>query len=210
MLKLYYSPGAASLAVHIALEEAGADYHAIAKTVREGAHLQPDYLAINPKGRVPSLETGHGVLTETPAILAYIAAIFPGAGLSPKGDPFAEARLLAFNNYLSSTVHVAHAHGPRAGRWADDPAAHAAMKAKVPETMAASFDLIERTMFEGPWVFGETYTTADPYLFTMTRWLDGDGVDRTTFPKIDAHYRAMAARPAVARVAAEEGLPPAI
>ena len=85
-------------------------------------------------------------------------------------------------NYLCSTVHVAHAHRARGYRWADDPAAHEAMKKKVPETVGACFDLIERKMFRGPWAMGDAYTIADPYLFTIARWMEVDSVDPAAFP----------------------------
>src|SRR3546814_17678314 len=77
------------------------------------------------------------------------------------------------------------------------------MKRKVPETMAACFDLIEREMFEGPWVLGESYSICDPYLFTVARWLDRDGVDIARFPNVADHRARLAKRPAVATVLAE-------
>lgn len=205
MMKLYYFPGSCSLASHIALAEAGADYEAIRVDLRGGQQQTPGYLAVNPKGRVPALVTDQGILTETPAILAFIAQSFPDAGLAPLGDPFAFARVQAFNAYLASTVHVAHAHGGRGYRWADDPDAIAEMKRKMPEVMASCFDLIEREMFKGPWVMGETYTICDPYLFTLAGWLERDSVDPTRFPKVLAHRNRMGDRAAVRKVLAEMG-----
>ena len=202
MLKLFYAPGTCSLASHIALEEAGADYEARRVDFSTAEQTKPDYLAVNPKGRVPALLTDRGVITETPAILTYIAETNPAANLAPRGDAFAFAQLQSFMNYLCSTVHVAHAHGRRGARWADDPAAHEAMKAKVASNMAACFELIENKMLEGPFVLGETYSVADPYLFTIAGWLESDGVDPARFPKILDHRNRMTARPAVARVLA--------
>ena len=201
MLKLFYAPGSCALASHIALEEAGAAYEAVRMDLAAGDQRAADYLRINPKGRVPALVTERGILTETPAILAWVAQSFPDARLAPT-DPFEFARAQAFNSYLCSTVHVAHAHGGRGTRWADDPVAIADMKRKVPETMAACFDLIEREMFEGPWVLGESYSICDPYLFTVSRWLDRDGVDIARFPNVADHRTRMAERPAVAKVVA--------
>jgi len=201
MLKLFYAPGSCALASHIALEEAGAAYEAVRMDLAAGDQRAADYLRINPKGRVPALVTERGILTETPAILAWVAQSFPDARLAPT-DPFEFARAQAFNSYLCSTVHVAHAHGGRGTRWADDPVAIADMKRKVPETMAACFDLIEREMFEGPWVLGESYSICDPYLFTVSRWLDRDGVDIARFPNVADHRTRMAERPAVAKVLA--------
>lgn len=204
MYTLYYSPGACSLASHIALEEAGAAFEARRVDFDAGEQRAPDYLALNPKGRVPSLATPRGVLTETPAILAFIAQSHPEAGLAPADDPFAFAELQAFASYLCSTVHVAHAHRGRGHRWADDPAAIEAMRRKVPETVAACFQAIEDGMFRGPWAMGAAYTVADPYLFTVARWLERDNVDIARFPAVAAHFAAMSARPAVARALARE------
>jgi glutathione S-transferase len=204
MLTLYYAPGTCALASHISLEEAGARYDAVRLDFGSGEQRQPAYLAINPKGRVPALVTDRGILTETPAILVFIAQSFPAARLAPLDDPFALAKVQAFNSYMCSTVHVAHAHGRRGSRWADDDAAIEAMKKKVPQTMAECFDMIEREMFEGPWVMGESYTVCDPYLFTIAGWLKGDGVDIARFPKVHDHYKRMQDRPAVQRALAQQ------
>lgn len=202
MIKLYYEKGTCALASHIALEEASAEYSTMRVNFGAGEQRSPEYLAVNPKGRVPSLVTERGILTETPAMLAFIAQSFPKAGLAPLDDPFRFAEVQAFNSYLCSTVHVAHAHRLRGARWADDPAAIEAMTRKVPDSMAACFDLIEGKMFRGPWVMGESYTICDSYLFTIARWLEGDGVDPARFPKVKAHRDRISERPAVRKVVA--------
>jgi glutathione S-transferase len=204
MLKLFYSPNTCALASHIALVEAGADYEAVRLNFRTEDQRKPEYLAINPKGRVPALVTDRGILTETPAILAFVAQSFPAAKLAPMSDAFAFARAQSFNSYLCSTVHVAHAHRMRGYRWVDDPDAIAAMQRKVPQTVGECFALIEREMFEGPWVLGDSYSMCDPYLFTLGQWLEGDGVDIARFPKIRDHQTRMAERTAVKRALAEE------
>src|SRR6516164_6284927 len=175
-------------------------------TTRFQANQQqsPDYLKINPKGRVPALVTDQGVLTETPAILAYIAQRFPTSKLAPVDDPFAFAQAQSFNNYLCATVHVAHAHKQRGYRWASEDSSFADMKRKLPESMGACFTLIERGMLKGPWVMGEQYTVCDPYLYTIALWLDGDGVDLKTLPKVMAHRQRMSERPAVRKVMAKQ------
>lgn len=202
MLTLFYAPNTCSLASHIVLEEVGADYEARRIDFSANAQRAPDYLAINPKGRVPALVSERGVLTETPAILAFLAQSFPQAGLAPLDDIFAFAGLQAFNSYICSTLHVAHAHKLRGARWADDPAAHEAMRQKVPESVAACFELIENGMLRGPWVMGEAYSVADPYLFTVAQWMEGDGVDPARFPRVIDHRNRMMERPAVARALA--------
>ncbi len=209
MLTLYYSPGSCALASHIALEEAGAEYRTVRLDFSRNEQRNPDYLALNPKGRVPVLITEQGALSESPAILVYIAQRFPKAGLAPLDVPFALAKLQSFNSYLCSTVHVAHAHRMRGTRWVDDPAALEAMKKKVPQSVGDAFRLIEQHMFEGPWVLGERYSVCDGYLLTMARWLEGDGVDIATLPKVHDHLRRMEARPAVKKALAEQ-LRPAV
>ena len=204
MIKLFYAVNTCSLASHIALEETGAAYQTVRLSFADNEQRGPEYLAINPKGRVPAMVTDRGILTETPAMLAYIAQSFPEARLAPLDDPFAFAQVQAFNSYLCSTVHVAHAHRMRGQRWADDPSAIAAMQRKVPQSVGACFELIERGMLKGPWVMGEAYTICDPYLFTLSGWLEGDGVDLTKLPQVMDHHRRMSERPAVQRAVAAE------
>jgi glutathione S-transferase len=204
MLKLYYAPGTCALASHIALAEAGAAYTTEKIDFKTNQQNSPDYLDINPKGRVPSLVTDRGILTETPAMLAYIAQSFPQAKLAPQDDAFAFAQVQSVNSYLCSTVHVAHAHKTRGARWATEETSFADMKRMVPKTVGACFALIERKMLKGPWVMGEAYTICDPYLYTLATWLEGDSVDFAAFPKVADHRKRMAERPAVQKVLAEE------
>ena len=199
MLKLFHSPGSCSTASLIALEEAGARYEIAWMDTRTGDQRRSEYLAVNPKGRVPALVTDEGVLTETPAILAYVAQTYPQAGLAPT-DPWDFARMQAFNSYLCSTVHVAHAHKHRGYRWATQEASFHDMTAKVAENETECFRLIEAELLEGPWVLGERFSVADPYLFTISSWLEDDGVDIAQFPKVRDHFRRMTDRPAVKAV----------
>jgi glutathione S-transferase len=204
MLTFYYAPGTCALASHLALEFAGARYEAKRLDFKQNQQRSPEYLRVNPKGRVPALVTDRGVLTETPALLQYIAQSFPQAQLAPVDDAFLLARVNEFNSYLCSTVHVNHAHKGRGYRWveADDTVALEAMKKKVPQTMAESFTLIEEQMLQGPWVLGDPFSTSDLYLYTLTRWLEGDGVDVKRFPRVADHMRRMEALPQVQKVVA--------
>ncbi len=201
MLTLYTAPGTCAQATHIALEEAGAEYRIERLNFGAGAQRSPEYLAVNPKGRVPALATPQGILTESPALLLYVAQMYPAAKLAPT-EPFALAQLQAFNAFLCATVHVSHAHRPRGARWADDATAIEAMKAKVPQNMRDAFALIERDYLKGDWAMGSAYSVADGYLFTMAGWLAGDSVDIAEFPKVAAHFSRMKARPAVQKVLA--------
>ena len=198
----YSAPGTCALATHIALHEAGADFDLVKLDMGAQQQQSPEYLRVNPKGRVPALATEHGVLTETPALLAFVAQSFPDAQLAQVDDPFAFARMLELASYLASTAHVAHAHKRRGARWADDPAAHAAMQAKVPQSMTACAAYLE-SQIVGPWAAGERYSVVDGYLYTIGSWLEGDGVDLAQFPKLTAYLARVAARPAVQRALAE-------
>jgi glutathione S-transferase len=201
---LYYSPHACSLASHIALEDAGAKYELKRVDFGRTEQRSPDYVAVNPKARVPAMTTPRGILTETPAILAFIAQTFPEARLVPMNDPFTFAEIQSFNSYLCSTVHVAHAHRMRGNRWADDPASFADMRRKVPESVGACYELIENRLLRGPWVIGDAYTIADPYLFTLAQWLEDDGVDPSRIPRVIEHRSRMMELPNVKKAIADE------
>jgi glutathione S-transferase len=206
MLTLHYASHTCSLASHIALEQAGAQYRTERVSFAENQQRSAEFLRVNPKARVPALVTDRGVLTETPAILLYVCQTHPAAGLAPLDDPFALAEVQAFNSYLCSTVHVAHAHRMRGYRWVDagDTAAIEAMKRKVPQSVGECFALIERELLRGPWVMGDAYSICDMYLFTLAQWMEADGLDPSRYPKVAGHRSRMAALPAVKKVIAEE------
>jgi glutathione S-transferase len=204
MFTLYYAANTCSLAVHIALEDAGAGYELRRIDFTSTEQQSPDYLKVNPKARVPAMVTPHGILTETPAMLAFIAQSFPEAALAPLNDAFAFAQLQSFNSYLCSTLHVAHAHRMRGYRWAYEASSFIDMQRKVPESVSACYDLIETRMLRGPWVMGNNYTIADPYLFTLAQWLEDDGVNPERIPRVIEHRYRMADQPGVKRAIAAE------
>jgi glutathione S-transferase len=206
VLKLYYAAHTCSLATHIALEDVGADYSTVRVDFAKEQQKSPEFLKVNPKARVPALVTDKGILTETPAMLVYVAQSFPKSRLALMDDPFAFAQVQSFNSYLCSHLHVAHAHRMRGHRWVDAGDAHsiAAMQRKVPESVGGAFELIERNMLKGPWVMGERYTICDAYLFTLAQWLELDGVDPKRIPRVVDHRRRMSERPNVKKAIAEE------
>lgn len=205
MLTLYYSKASSALAPHILLEEVGADYALHEVPLAKGAHNEPDYLAINPKARVPALRTAEGIITENPAILTYIAATHPEAGLLPD-TPFLRAEADALNAYICATVHVAFAHKQRGARWADSEEAHKAMQAKVAQNMADCAGVIDRHYIKGPWVLGARYSLSDPYLLLVARWLGMAGVDLDPYPRLKAHRDAILDRPATRAALDAHGL----
>jgi len=200
-LTLHLAKGTVAVAPHILLEELGVPFDLVWIDFRENEQHSADYAAINPKGRVPVLTTPHGRLTETAAILNFLAASHPDAGFWPD-DPWLRARSDEMAVYLASTVHVNHAHKGRGNRWSDDPAALESMRAKVTENLTANCALIEAGLSSGLWVLGDRFSIADIYLFAVSRWLQGDGVKIADFPRLAAHFDAMQARPAVQRALA--------
>jgi glutathione S-transferase len=206
MLNLYYAAHTCALATHIVLEEVGAAYTTTRVEFAKNQQRSPEYLKINPKGRVPALVTDRGILTETPAMLAFVAQTFPKQNLALMDDAFAFAEVQAFNSYLCSHLHVAHAHRMRGHRWVDPADTHAieAMQRGVPKSVGDSFAHIEREMLRGPWVMGERYTICDPYLFTLAQWLELDGVDPKSIPRVIDHRKRMSDRATVKKAIAEE------
>jgi glutathione S-transferase len=205
MLTLYTHLGTIGLACEIALEEAGADYAVHRMNFGADEQRAAPYLAINPKSRVPSLVTDRGAITETPAILGYIARTHPAANLAPESDAFAMAELESLMAYLCAWVHPAAAHKHRGYRWADDPAAIADMRRKAPEVFGEALRLIDTALFRAPWALGEAYSVADPYLYVVASWIPRDGLDWADFPRLAEHTARMNDRPAVKAVLARLG-----
>ena len=153
------------------------------------------------------LEAPFGSLTENPEILGDIASLAPEGQFAPARDAGKLARMREFNCLLFATVHVAHAHGSRAARWAKAESALQDSKAQVAGNMVAAFELIEQTLQIGRWVLGQDFSVADAYLPTFARWLALDRVDTRALNRVLDHRARMAQRPAVQAVLAAEGIP---
>ncbi len=205
MLTFYYSSGSSAVAAHILLEEIGTPYTAVDVPISKGAHRNPGFLQLNPKGRIPVLETPNGVITENPAILEYVAATNPSAGFLPEGA-FAQAQARSLCAYLCATAHVAFAHSHRGLRWAKNDASIREMQSQVPDNLRACADFLESDLELSPWTLGPSYSFCDPYLYQFTRWLSASGVPIDAYPKLAAHRSAIRARPATQRVLEQHGL----
>lgn len=207
-MRLYYATGACSLAPHIALEEAGVRFELSRVDLAANQQNSAEFLRLNPKARVPTLTDGDWVLTEAPAILRYIAARHPAAGLWP-WDPRQEARCAEWLAWISSTIHVSAGHVRRAARYASDARAVEDVAATAKKTCRELWQTVEARIGEGPWAIGERYSVADPYLLVYWMWGHSPllGYDMAhDFPQWTAHARRLAARPAVQRAFASEGL----
>jgi len=205
VLKLFYSPGACSLATHIALEEAGAEFEPVRVTLAQGEHLKPEYLAINPHARVPALATDRGIITENIAILNFIADQFGGDGSVPRGDDHAAARCNELLGWFASTVHISFAQVWRAGRFTPDESVHAAIIAGGRDNLEQHFAEIEGLPGER-WLAGHALSAADTYALTFFRWGKRIGMDMGRYPRWAALCERLLARPSVQRALDREGL----
>jgi glutathione S-transferase len=206
MLTLYFSPGACSMASHIALEETGAKYEPHPVQLSKGEQKTEAYLKINPRGRVPALRVDDQVLTENLAILTYIAKRFPEAKLLPS-DPLQEARCLSNMAFFSSTVHTTFAHIMRPERYSKDEAAHANIKDVGRETFHGYLREIDSMLAGKNWVMGDQYTVCDPYALVFYWW--GTRIELPTgeLAAYTAHKNRMLQRPAVRRALEQENIP---
>ncbi len=206
MYHLYYSPGSCSMAVHITLEEVGADVELTRVLVPTGETTKAPYLAINPKGRVPALAFGGELLTEVPAILSYLALTHADAALLPT-EPLAHARTLEWLAWLASEVHPAFGQIWRPARSVTTPELHSDVQVRGRENVADRFaDIETRLKDRAGFVVGGDYTIADPYLFVFYQWGRMEGFDMTDYPAFSAHAARVAARPATQQVLVREGL----
>ena len=202
MLKLYISPGACATASHIALEEAGADFQTQVIDLKSGQQKTPEYLAVNPAGVTPALETDHGVITQNAAILALVAQTHPDRNLAPTGDPYAFATFNAFNGFLASSLH------PAIGKVLfSRPPLEGEARDQAIEMALSKYQLVEDRYLKGDYVLGDSFSLADGYLVVFERWARQAGLlDTARFPRLNAHLNRIQARPAVQRVLAAEGL----
>lgn len=208
MYKLYYSPGACSLAPHIVLKELGVPHEAICVPTGDEAHRRPEFLKINPLGRLPALALETGVLTEVPAIMLYLAERHDSARLIPQALE-QRARLWELLSLIASSIHPAYAMVIRPDRVVSDEVAHAGLQSSGRARFEALLAHVEKHVFtqtSGDWVLPERYTVADPYLFVMYMWARYAGVDARPFERMTAWVRRVRARPAIEAALRAEGL----
>lgn len=206
MIKLYYSPGACSLAPHIVLEELGIAYEPVLVSLKDGEHKKADFLKINPKARVPALNVDGKVLTENVAILTYLGGGYAERGLWPK-ETWKQAEALSLMAWLSSSVHIAFAGIFRPERFCTDVPAHAAIGATGRATVEKYFADIDKLLTGRTFAMGGQYTVCDPYLLVFYRWGNRIGLPmKERFPVWAKHAQRVASRPTVKRVLEAEGI----
>ena len=170
MLTLYYSPRACSMASHVALEEAGAQFEPRVINIFNGEHMTPEYKAINPRSKVPALRIDDGsILVESTAILGWVARAHPDKVLLGKTEAD-QAQAPSLCSWLSSTVHPAFARFVRPERFAGDEESQTAVRAKAKETYWDSLLEVDRMLAGRPWLMGDDFTLCDPYALVFYGW----------------------------------------
>lgn len=202
MLTLYFSPGACSMAPHIALEEAGAGFETRAISLSKGQHRTPDYLRINPNGQVPTLIVDGNVLTENVAILTWIAEQYPAARLLPT-EPWERIQALSYLGRLTSDVHKGFAPLFRPQAYVGDQTARDEfvknVRAMVSDRMAA----LDARLAGREYALGR-FSAVDCYLYVFFAWAGFLGLDTASWRDYAKHYERMNARPAVQHMRARE------
>ena len=206
-IALYYSPGACSLAPHIVLNEIGQPFALRKFATAERANYSAAYLAINPKGRIPALQIDGFVLTETPAILAYLGRRFPHAGLYPADSPEAEARCLELLAWSSNTVHVAFAQLFRPERFVSNEQDYTAVKQSGRSNYEQCLADIEKRLHAQEHAVGARFTVVDPFWLVFYRWGVRSGYDmRNRFPAYTAYAERLCNRSSTQRALTAEGI----
>jgi glutathione S-transferase len=200
-MKLYYSPGACSLSVHIALHESGLAFEPVlASTKTHQLKDGTDYYTINPLGAVPLLELDDGTrLTEGPAIVQYIADLVPDQQLAPPNGTLARAQLQSWLNFISTELHQGFSP-------LFNPATPADYKPVAINKLLSRLKWVDGELAGKSFLMGDAYSVADPYLFNVTNWARFVGVDISGFANLAALRERVAARPAVQAAMKAEGL----
>ena len=204
-MKLYYAPGACSLASHITLEEAGVPYETQKLNLAEGDQRKPEYLKLNPRGRVPTLVADGQVLTENVGIISYVAGGHAAGKLWPK-KTWDQAKLVSTMAWLSNTVHPAYGHVFRPERYVDGDDHKEAVKAKGRETFWGYMKEIDGLLEGHNWCVANQFTPADGYLLVFYRWANRQKMPVRELKNYSALMDRVMARPTVKKVMADEGI----
>jgi glutathione S-transferase len=204
-IKLYYAPGACSMASHICLEELGIPYQTHRVNTAQGEQRTPAYLAINPRGRVPAVVVDGKVITENVGIMSFFGGGYGQGKVWPK-DTWHQGMLVSTMAWLSNTVHPAYGHLFRPERYVDDEAAKEAVKAKARESFLGYLKEIDGLLAGRKWTIGNHYTVADGYLLVFYRWANRQQMPVKSLANYSRLMQEVMGRPAVAKVMADEGV----
>jgi len=198
-MKLYYSPGACSLAPHIAMRELGIDVDLKKVDLKAKQYDGGDFKQVNGKGYVPAVETPAGVLTEAPVILQYLADQKPEAGMAPKpGDP-ARYKLQEMLNFITSEMHKGFGNF-------FNPAMNDGWRQAVTDRLGVRLDWLAKHLEGKQYLMGDKFSVADAYLFTILNWAGPSKFDLSKWPAITEYQKRVGSRPKVQEALKAEGL----
>ena len=203
MLTLYFSPGACSLASHIGLEESGTSYETKPILLAKGQQRTEEYLKINPRGKVPTLDADGKILVENTAILTYLTRRFPDKKLMP-ADPAEEARCIGTMCWFSSVVHPSYQRAHRPERFAEGEAAATAVKENGKKSFWANCQEIDAMIGGHDWVMGNAFTLVDPYALVFYGWGSRGGFPMKELRAYTAWQERMMNRPTVRKCVEDE------
>ena len=208
MMQLHYFPGNASMTPHMLLEELGVPYERVLVDRTTNAHRSPEYLKLNPNGKIPVLVDGDLVLYDTGSIVLHLVDTHPQAGLAPALGTAERAQFYKWLLWLANTLQAEMPLYFYSDRWADGPEGAAQVKKHAEAHIAGMIDQLEGELARhgGPWFAGERFSALDPYVFMLCRWTRGMQRPARTLPHLADYLQRMLARPAVQRVFANEGL----
>lgn len=203
-MKLYYLKGACSLAPHIVLEWIGQPYEAV--NIPRDALKSPEYLAVNPAGSVPALDDDGWILTESVAILGYLADLHPPLQLAGDGSPRSRAEVFRWLGFLNSDLHKAFVPMFRPSAFIDDESQFDAVKARARANVRSLLERVERQFQGRDFLAASGRSVADPYLYVTLRWAAGLGIDMSGLDALDAFRRRMETDPGVRAALDAQGL----
>jgi glutathione S-transferase len=206
MYKLFYSPGSAAMAPHAALEETGAPHELVLVDTKSNAHKKPEYLKLNPNGRIPTLVDGDQVIYESAAIMLHLADKHPNSGLAPAVGTADRARYYQWLVYMTNTVQEAYIEYFHADYYAKTEPAQAEVKATAEARLQPMFGILDKALEKGPYLLGPAFSGADIFLMMMARWSRNMAKPAVTYPNIKRCVDQVLARPAVQRMMKAEGL----
>ena len=205
MMKLWFAPNTCARVPLTALEEIGEPFETALVAFMAGEHRKPEFLALNPSGKVPALETPQGVLAQNGAILGYLAETFPKARLLPRpADPFGRAQVRAELFRCSADLHPLVTRFVMPQMMTADAAGAAAIREQAQTLLALQLAPVASRLERGAWYFGSEWSVLDAYIAWIWFRITGSGFDADAFPPIRDHYARAMARPSAQAVLARE------
>jgi glutathione S-transferase len=203
-MRLHFSPGACSRVTLIALEETRAEYTVNLVSLKDGDQRRPSFHALNPKGKVPVLETAEGILTENVAILSYLSRRYPNAHLLPAENDWEHAKALATLVWFASTIHPLLTLSRYPERFCELSAAPVRVRSLAVVQLLVQIQVAEDELAGRRWILGDRWSVADAYLYWSWGRCEETGVEPSRFPRVVDHHARMRTWPAVLRALERE------